>query len=295
MMLYLEDADEEGTTEYIRGLVKFGLSKEEANVYLSLLKRGTRGEIVGRIKDELNIGRTTIYAIMERLTEKGWVVSTLISEAPRRFKYVANPPYQMLNDIIENFEKNLKNMKDSSVLIGDKLDIRYQGAKKLTIDSIHIGARKYLEQLVKMGWKIKSEVVERSEYLGRLTLDYELKGSNGIPKDCGLIVFFFDRTIENDEQILNETFNIFKKKTEHEIRKDKIPSFEDVRLEEKKIENYRGAEVYIKLKFKKKWRMVGKQAIVPIDKKIFLIFGNEQNFKILLDTIIKGESFHHLV
>lgn len=295
MEIYPEDADEEGITEYLRGLAEFGLSKEEANVYLSLLKRGTRGEIVGRIKNELNIGRTTIYAIMERLTEKGWVVSTMMSENPRRYKYVANPPYQMLNEIIEKYEKNLQIIKDNSVLIGDKLDIKYQGAKKLTIDSIHIGARKYLEPLVNMGWKIKSEVVEHIEYLGRFTLDYELKGSSGIPKDCGLIIFFFDRTIENDEKILDETFNIFKKKTEHEIRKDKIPGFEDMKLEEKKIGNYRGVEVYIKLKFKKKWWIVGKQAIIPINKKIFLIFGNEQNFILLLDTIIKGESFHHLV
>ena len=61
--------------EFKKDFIVFGLTEEEAAVYLSLLKRGTRGEVVGRIKDELDIGRTTIYAIMERLLSKKWVIA----------------------------------------------------------------------------------------------------------------------------------------------------------------------------------------------------------------------------
>ncbi len=38
-------------TEYITHLMNFGISEDEAKVYLSLIKRGPRGEIVGRIKN----------------------------------------------------------------------------------------------------------------------------------------------------------------------------------------------------------------------------------------------------
>ena len=86
--------------ERINHLRNFELSNEEAKVYLSLLRRGTRGEVVGRIKNELEIGRTTIYAIMERLCDKRWVTSEEVSQNPRRIKYVAKPPLKTLNKFI---------------------------------------------------------------------------------------------------------------------------------------------------------------------------------------------------
>ncbi len=295
MGLDFQDAEEGRSEEFIQDLMNFGLSKEEAKVYFSLLRRGTRGEVVGRIKEELKIGRTTIYAIMERLHDKGWVSSEEISESPKRIKYIANPPMQILNTILEETEKKLKSLKDKSLLIGDKLDLQFQGSKKLTIDSIHVGGYKYLKPLVDEGWKIKTEVVEHVESLGRLTLDYELKGIKGIPKDCGLIIFFFNENVENNNQIIQEAVDIFKTKTEYEIRKDKIPGFENVKLEDTKFGKYPGAEVLIKLKFKKKWWLAGREAVIPIEKKIFLIFGNKANFQILMDTILNLEKFHHLI
>ena len=289
------DSEAERSEEFIQGLTKFGLSEEEAKVYFSVLKRGTRGEVVGRIKNELEIGRTTIYAIMERLHEKGWVTSEEISESPKRIKYVAKPPMQRLNSIIEEKEKKLKILKDKSLFIGDKLDLQYQGAKKLTLDTIHIGGYKYLKPLVNQGWKIKTEVVEYLESQGRLALDYELKGRKGIPKDCGLIIFIFENEIETNENLIRETVEMFKTKTEYEIRKEKIPGFEDIRLENVTFDKFQEAEVYVKLKFKKKWWLTGKQAVIPIKNKVFLIFGNRDNFQILMDTILNIDKFHHLV
>lgn len=171
----------------------------------------------------------------------------------------------------------------------------YQGAKKLTIDTIHPGGYKYLKLLVEKRWKIKSEVIEYSDSAERLTLDYELKGHKGFPKDCGLIIFNFNRNIEKDENLINEAISVFKSKTEYEIRSDKIPGFEDVKLKDIRFQNYPGFDVFIKLKYKKKQWLVGKEVVLPIQKKIFMLFGNPDNFQVLFNTIIDLESFHHLV
>ena len=280
---------------YKEDIIAFGLSEDEATVFLSLLKRGSRGEVVGRMKNELGIGRTTIYAIMERLTEKGWVIAEEISGSPKRIKYIAKSPNKVFNEKIVNKEKELKLLKDYVLYIGDKLEQAYQGAKKLTINTVHPGGYKYLKPLVDKGWKIKSEVIEYSDSAARFSLDYELKGSKGFPRDCGLIIFNYNRNIEDDRNLINESVNIFKAKTEYEIRQDKIPGFEDVKLEDITYQNYPGANIYIKLKFKKKWWLTGKEIVVPIKKTIFLIFGNKDNFQILFDTIVKLERFHHLI
>ncbi len=284
------------TEEQVNHLTNFDISDEEARVYLSLLKRGTRGEVVGRIKNELEIGRTTIYAIMERLCEKGWCTSEEISKNPRRIKYIANPPLSVLNQIIHEKEKELELQKKSSLFIGDKLEIAYQGAKKLDLGTAHPGAYKYLKSLIDQNFKIKSEVIEHSEGSDhRLSYDYELKGPKGFPKDCGLVIIEFDKNIEDDKHLIQEAFNIFKSKTEYEIRRDKIPGFQDVRLEDTKFDEFLGVNVLIKLKIKKKWWRVGHQAVLPIKNKIFFIYGAEENFQILMNTLLSVEKFHHLV
>lgn len=284
------------TKENVNHIQNFGLSVEEAKVYLSLIRRGTRGEVVGKIKDELEIGRTTIYAIMERLSEKGWVNAEEISKDPRRIKYVANTPFEIFRRIIQNNETHLKTMKQSSLFIGDSLDKIYQGAKKLNIDTIHSGAYKYLKPLLDQNFKVKSEVIEHSEdpeY--RLSYDYELKGPKGMPKDCGLIIFEYSHNIEEEKNLIKEASEIFKSKTDYEIRRDKIPGFEDVKIEDTKFGEFIGTNILIKLKFKKKWWSAGHQAILPLKNKIFLIFGGKENFRLLMDTIISAEKFHHLV
>lgn len=282
--------------EYINQIVNFGLSAEEAKVYLSLLRRGPRGEVVGRIKEELEIGRTTIYAIMERLTEKGWVSGEEISQNPRRIKYVTYPPYSTFSKKIQEKLRELELMKKSSLFIGDSLDKVYQGAKKLNLDSIHPGAFKYLKLLINQGFKLKSEVIEHSvDSRRRISYDYELKGLKGFPKDCGLIIFEYDEDIEEDKSLIKQALEIFKSKTDYEIRKDKIPGFEDLKLEDTKFDKYSGTTLSIKLKFKKKWWKIGNQVVIPSKNRIFLLFGNEQNFKILMESILLIEQFHHLV
>lgn len=284
------------TEENIAGMMNFGLSEEEARVYLSLLRRGPRGEVVGRIKDELSIGRTTIYAIMEHLTKKNWVSAKEVSEKPRRIKYVANPPYKTLNRLISEKQDQLKRMKQSSLYLGDNLEIAYQGAKKLSLDTIHPGAYKYLLPLITQGFKLKSEVIEHFGIGGpRISYDYELKGPKGFPRDCGLIIFEYEEQVEGNDHLIKEAADMFKEKTIYEIRRENIPGFEDIKLEETKFGEHFGTNVYIKLKIKKNWWMSGHQAVIPLKNKIFMIFGSPKNFEILMKIMSESEEFHHLV
>ncbi len=279
--------------ENINYLTSFGLTKEESKVYLMLLPQGKNGDVVGHLKDSLAIGRTTIYGILERLLEKNWVKEEEISKNPRRVKYIANPPLMIMNLMIEKKEEELISLRDKSLFIGDLLDKLYQGPKKMTLENIHPIGQKYLKPLIEKEWKITSEVIERSDSMGRITFDYELKGK-GFPKDSGLIIFQYDRDIEEDGYLIQSVLSMLKSKSDYEIRKDKIPGFEDLKLEDTTFGNYNGFLVYIKLKFKRKWWLVGKEVVIPLKNQIFLIHGNKENFQELMDRVLNAEKFHHL-
>ena len=51
------------------GLNRVGLSEDDAKVYLALLRKGDNGEKVGNLDKELDLKRTHIYRIIERLLE----------------------------------------------------------------------------------------------------------------------------------------------------------------------------------------------------------------------------------
>jgi len=233
---------------------------------------------------------------MERLSDKGFINSKEISENPKRIIYVARSPMKTLNKIINENEIKLNKQKRSSLFVGDNLEITYQGAKKLTLETAHPGAYKYLQPLINKKFEIKSEVIEHTaDSENSLSYDYELKGPKGFPKDCGLVIIEFDRIIEDDNRLINEAFKMFKSKTEYEIRKDIIPGFQDVKFEKTNIDNYLGNKVLIKIKLKKNWWEAGYQAIILIKKRIFFIFGANGNFQILKEMILNSEKFHHLV
>ena len=275
-------------------LTSFGLTNEEAQVYLLLLPEGINGNIVGHLKDSLGIGRTTIYGILERLSEKEWVKEEELSKRPRRVKYIANPPLLMMNIMIGKKEEELIELRDKSLFIGDILDKLYQGPKKVTLDNIHPVGQKYLKPLIEKKWKVVSEVIERSDSMGRVSFDYELKGK-GFPKDSGLVLFRYDRDIEEDSYLIQSALSMFKSKTDYEIRRDKIPGFEDLKLEDTTFGDYKGFLTSIKIKLKRKWWTVGKNVVIPLKNQIFLIHGNKENFPLLMDTVLNAEKFHHLI
>ena len=98
------------------GLLKFGLSIEEAKVYLSLLKKGKEGDKVGSLNEELDIKRTTIYRIIDRLIEKEWVVK-LPGMSKGAQIYIARPINDILDEGIQQKEEELKILKSFRFVI----------------------------------------------------------------------------------------------------------------------------------------------------------------------------------
>lgn len=294
--------------KFLEDLQFFGLTLEESEIYLKLIENGSIGSIVGKLKNEIEISRTTLYGILDRLVEKNWIESIEISKKPRRIKYRAQPPLKTITEILDEKRKELKTLEKISVEIGDKLQKIYQERKKITLSEVHPGSIKYLKLLTEQNWQIESEVIEHSETLSRTVYDYELLGNKAkYNNNCGLIIFEHERIIERDENLIKAAFSLFKSKMDYEVREkgkeEHIPDFEDVKMENVKFGDFWGVEVFIKFKegsmlaksLGKEWNIAGEAAVIPIKKKIFLIHGAEKNFQILMELIINSEKFHHLI
>ena len=71
-------------------LVSFGLSQEEAQIYLYLLEKRIATAL--SISRHLHVGRTKVYRLLDKLIEKQLVVQRVDSAG---FKFVANDPSQL--------------------------------------------------------------------------------------------------------------------------------------------------------------------------------------------------------
>ena len=81
----------------IQELEKFGISKNEAKIYLLLLKRGSSK--VNEIYEETKIQRTFIYEILNTLLEKG-LVSYVIKSGVKFFE--ASSPEKIREILVES-------------------------------------------------------------------------------------------------------------------------------------------------------------------------------------------------
>jgi len=272
--------------ELIQKLQDFALSPDEAKVYLRLLKEGTKGEFVGVLKNEFDeIGRTTLYAILKRLNKKGWIETVDI--IPKRTKFVARPPFVVLNEYTGKKEKELEKLKEKQLFIGDRLEKIYQEKEKreLTIETVHPAAKKFLKPLFENNWKVISEVIEESEALERTMFDYELQGPKGFHRNAGIIIFEYDRDVENDTHLAQSALNLLKSKTEYELRIHGIPGFEDVKFVDEEILSYIGSQVYLKF-VETDWVLSAKQVVIPLTNRLIIIWAEVQNFDFLMEIVL---------
>jgi len=275
--------------DLIQKLQDFALSSDEAKVYLKLLKKGAQGEFAGIIKSEFDyIGRTTLYAILKRLNKKGWI--EIIDILPKRTKFVARPPFVVLNEYIAKKEEELEKLKEKHLFIGDRLEKIYQEQEKekmeLTIETVYPAAKKFLKPLFENNWKVISEVIEESEALERTVFDYELQGPKGFHRNAGLIIFEYNRDVENDENLAQSALNLLRSKTEYELRIHGIPGFEDVKFVDEEIQTYFGSQVYLKF-IGTDWVLSAKQVVIPLTNRLIIIWAEVQNFDFLMETILK--------
>ncbi len=249
------------------GFYRVGLSEDDAKVYLTLLRKGERGEKVGNLDKELDLKRTHIYRIIDRLIEKDWVDKLSKTPTGAQF-YIARPPKELLDNLIKEKKEEIKILEGLKLLISDDLT---------------------------NGWKIISDLenVQKSQF------DLDIHEIIGSEKDFGIMIYEYDRIIKGEENLDKVKLRIYSKKLETIIneRKEigKLKDLAEVKINEIDIQNYVGSEICIKFKKESRtanslgddWIIVAKLVSIPIDNKIYIIWGSEGKFEILMDMFLK--------
>lgn len=254
------------------GLLKFGLSIEEAKVYLCILKKGKEGAKVGQLDEDLSIKRTTIYRIIDRLISKGWILKLPLM--PRSAQdFIARPLNDIFDERIQQKEEELKILKSFRYIMGETLE---------------------------NGWIDISEIKKDFQLYSEKSFDYKSLGITGEEKDCGLIIFEYNKNVK-EEVIIRAALQLSSEKMREPIQPDldlkefTIPDLEDIRIEDTKIQDYLGMTMYFKFKEGTEtgnnvgtdWIVAARHVAVVIDDKIYVVWGSEEQFPILLSIILK--------
>jgi DNA-binding MarR family transcriptional regulator len=243
------------------GISKIGISEVEAKVYLTLLRRGDKGEKIGSLYKELNLKRTHVYRIIERLVENNWV--ELISKNTNRIQYfAARPLLEMLDRNIKEKEEEIKILKGFKLIFGE-------GTKN--------------------GWLVDtfdSKTFQKP---------FDLKNQEiiGYEKDSGIVIYEYDRPIKKEENLDRVKLRLYSERLKQNIKEFDISGLDEIKIVETKIENYPGAELCIKFKensknannLGKNWIFVAKLVAISLDRRIYVIWGTEEKFPYLLNII----------
>jgi hypothetical protein len=254
------------------GLLKFGLSIEEAKVYLALLNRGREGTSVGKLNEDLAIKRTTIYRIIDRLISKEWVVKLPLMPKSAQ-NYIARPLNDILDERIQQKDEELKILKSFRYIMGESSE---------------------------NGWIILSDIKKDLQTYGQETFDFKTLGITGVEKDCGLLIFEYDKEIK-ENIIIRAALQLSLEKMRELIQPDleekefTILDLKDVKTEDTQIKNYLGMTLYFKFKEGTEtgnnvgtdWIIAARFVAVPIEGKIYVVWGSEEKFLILLSIILK--------
>ncbi len=245
------------------GLLKFGLSIEEAKVYLSLLEKGKEGAKVGQLNEELDIKRTTIYRIIDRLISKEWIVKPFEPGSVQIF--IARPINDIFDERIQQREEELKILKIYRFIMGES----------------------YVP-------------LEHDKSIEQKALDFKALGITGIEKDRGLLIFEYSSKVDNDI-VIRAALQLSCEKLKMGLQVDEdIEEFsnsdlEDVDFRDTKFQDYLGSVMYLKFKEGSKtannvgtnWIVAANQIAVPLETRIFVIWGTDEIFSQLLSIILK--------
>ncbi|MBA7540674.1 hypothetical protein ES705_32973 [subsurface metagenome] len=243
------------------GMYRIGISEVEAIVYLALLRKSDRGEKIGNLDKELDLERTHIYRIINRLIDKNWVEE--ISKRPKGAQfYAARPIIEMLNKLVKEKEEEIKILQGFKLILGE-------GSKN--------------------GWKI--DILDSNSL--KKPFDLDIQEIIGFEKDSGIVIIEYDRLIKDEENLDRVKLRLYSESLKQNIEEREISDLEDIKIVENKIENYLGAELNIKFRentenannLGKDWISVAKLVAIPLDNRIYVIWGSERKFPYLLNII----------
>ena len=254
------------------GLLKFGLSIEEAKVYLTLFKRGKNGANVGQLDEDVSIKRTTIYRIIDRLISKSWILKLpLMPKSAQSF--IARSLNDILDERIQQKEEELKILKSFRYIMGETLE---------------------------NGWIDVSEITKDLQHFSEESFDFNTLGIMSEEKDCGLIIFEYNKKVK-EEVIIRAALQLSSEKMREPIQPDldkkefTNPDLADIKIVDTKIQDYLGMTMYFKFKEETErgnnvgtnWIVAARHVAVTLDNKIYVVWGSEEQFPILLSIILK--------
>ena len=199
-----------------------GLNKKDSNVYFELLKQGPKGITVNGLNHALDLPRTTIYSILNKLIDIGCIkdMGKATGGGRQATNYVAIKFSNFLDILLVEKEQELKKLRDIKEEHSDYFDHIYRSGFEYTIDDVDEEFKPYIKPLLDKGWKISSfdtkvweEYFEYKVYDCMLMIPYAkyLKDKNSIH------LFEFKYNIENEKNALKSMIENLKKKTEEII------------------------------------------------------------------------------
>lgn len=290
--------NEKNESFYIDNLQKLDLNEEEALIYFTLIKHGKLGTIARKLNEELySIERTRIYSILRKLNEKGCIIEGPPSEDARKPKtYIAEEPVKYFNKIYNQIEKRLEELDNFNENILEDISNLYTSGLEISPDDLDSTILPYFKPLLKKGWKVKSQKIEKGINLlgGDLYYEYQLQ----LPKDSykkidllGFLISIFDSDIEKDDITLKFFINQLKKIIKQMHQAD----FHDIKISDGEIEfiGKKFPSIIIKAKEKKSQTYIefGGTVVLPIKNKIFFIWEELQQDNVEFDK----EELHNLL
>lgn len=121
-----------------RQLIEIGFTENQARVYILLFRKPGQG--AGKISKELSLDRSFVYNIIDSLTKKGFIYSSLIKN--KKIFYAENP-----QKIIEDLnEKKFK----AKILISElvKIKEKSESSPKIEIYEGKQALKKYLQEII---------------------------------------------------------------------------------------------------------------------------------------------------
>lgn len=272
------------TEEYIQGLQKTGLTHEEALIYFNLIQHGKKGTYIKDLTDHLPIKRTTIYSILNRLHDRGYVRENLEYEGPKGAKmYAAISPELYMSRIINKKKSELEMLEKIELDVIDKLETMYLESIEFSISEIDDFLKPYLNPLYEKGWKVIEHIVEKSQ----ITHDFEaydttlLVSNAKFVKDAGFMVFRYNRDVEYDENTLNYMFDMLSRKGKEEVLNKGI-GVVDIKLIESEIEikgkKFKGHLPKFKFEHNDGYIQITETVMIPIKDKIFFMWAENHKF-----------------
>lgn len=300
--------------EIVELLKDIGLTRNQAQVYLTLIKAGMKGSIVRELDHALDIKRTNIYPILSDLIELGCVREGGYAEKSKNATiFIALDPVEFINNLIQKKHAEIENLIQIKKTHSKPLQSIFKRGIEVKLEEINSTLRDYFKPLLNSGWWIQS-YIERTELamFNYQVYDCLLRAPRArFLKDCSFHLFIFDYDIEQDNNALEFFKQGLKRKTKEmksyffdikqfQLDDDKLTIFEKhlhcfkMRVKIKDLEN---SEYFTEIlgEFKGNGRKnqyyeIGKAVILPIKEKIFYLWAeSEVILKEMIEPILKIE------